>query len=86
MITTRPPLPPFTRESATQKVRMAEDGWNTRDPEISPKICEENTVGARRRSFASGPSFHATNKIFRVLYPRSIAIFQALHKYSGTCY
>ena len=34
-ITTRPPLPPFTRESATQKVRMAEDGWNTRDPRKS---------------------------------------------------
>jgi uncharacterized protein DUF1348 len=31
-ITARPPLPPFTRESAIQKVRMAEDGWNTRDP------------------------------------------------------
>ncbi|MEO8009790.1 MAG: nuclear transport factor 2 family protein [Betaproteobacteria bacterium] len=29
----RPPLPPFTRESATQKVRLAEDGWNSRDPE-----------------------------------------------------
>jgi uncharacterized protein len=29
---TRPPLPPFTLESATQKVRLAEDGWNTRDP------------------------------------------------------
>ena len=28
---TRPPLPPFTRESAIQKVRLAEDGWNTRD-------------------------------------------------------
>ena len=28
----RPPLPPFTRESAIQKVRLAEDGWNTRDP------------------------------------------------------
>ncbi len=27
----RPPLPPFTLESATQKVRMAEDGWNSRD-------------------------------------------------------
>lgn len=27
----RPPLPPFDRESATQKVRLAEDGWNTRD-------------------------------------------------------
>lgn len=30
---TRSPLPPFTVESATQKVRAAEDGWNTRDPE-----------------------------------------------------
>ncbi len=29
---TRPPLPPFTRETATQKVRAAEDGWNRRDP------------------------------------------------------
>jgi len=28
----RPPLPPFTPETATQKVRMAEDAWNTRDP------------------------------------------------------
>lgn len=28
----RPPLPPFTRETATQKVRAAEDGWNNRDP------------------------------------------------------
>ena len=28
----RPPLPPFTHESAIQKVRLAEDGWNTRDP------------------------------------------------------
>jgi len=29
---TRPPLPPFSRESAVLKVRAAEDGWNTRDP------------------------------------------------------
>lgn len=28
----RPPLPPFTMESAVQKVRLAEDGWNSRDP------------------------------------------------------
>ena len=28
----RPPLPPFTHETAAQKVRLAEDGWNTRDP------------------------------------------------------
>ncbi len=31
-MTTRPPLSPFTRESAIQKVRLAEDGWNSRDP------------------------------------------------------
>jgi uncharacterized protein len=30
--TTRPPLPPFTPETAEQKVRLAEDAWNTRDP------------------------------------------------------
>ena len=30
--TDRPPLPPFTLESATQKVRLAEDAWNSRDP------------------------------------------------------
>ena len=28
----RPPFPPFTRDSAAQKVRLAEDAWNTRDP------------------------------------------------------
>jgi len=31
-MTTRSPLPPFTRESAIQKVRLAEDSWNSRDP------------------------------------------------------
>jgi uncharacterized protein len=30
---TRPPLPPFNRETAVQKVRLAEDAWNSRDPE-----------------------------------------------------
>ena len=32
MTETRPPVPPFTRETAKQKVRMAEDAWNSRDP------------------------------------------------------
>lgn len=31
LLITRPPLPPFTRESAIQKVRLAEDSWNTRE-------------------------------------------------------
>ena len=29
----RPPMPPFTHETAVQKVRMAEDAWNSRDPQ-----------------------------------------------------
>jgi uncharacterized protein len=33
MTTQRPPLPPFTMETAIEKVRLAEDGWNSRDPE-----------------------------------------------------
>ena len=33
MTESRPPFPPFTLETATQKVRMAEDAWNTRDPQ-----------------------------------------------------
>jgi nuclear transport factor 2 (NTF2) superfamily protein len=31
-MTTRPPVPPFTLETAIQKVRLAEDSWNSRDP------------------------------------------------------
>jgi len=33
MTESRPPLPPFTLETAIQKVQSAEDAWNTRDPE-----------------------------------------------------
>ena len=35
---TKPPLPPFTAETAAQKARMAEDAWNTRDPDGN-KLC-----------------------------------------------
>jgi nuclear transport factor 2 (NTF2) superfamily protein len=40
---TRPPLPPFTIESATAKVRGAEDAWNTRDPEVCARVYAEDT-------------------------------------------
>ena len=39
----KPPLPPFTVESATQKVRMAEDAWNTRDPDRVVLVYTEDT-------------------------------------------
>ena len=45
----RPPLPPFTLESATQKVRMAEDAWNSRDPE---RVSLAYTVDSRWRNRA----------------------------------
>jgi uncharacterized protein len=47
--TTRPPLPPFTAESAVQKVRGAEDGWNSRDP---AKVALAYTVDSRWRNRA----------------------------------
>jgi hypothetical protein len=44
---TRPPLPPFTRVTAIQKVRLAEDSWNSRDPE---KVSLAYTVDSRWRN------------------------------------
>ena len=43
----RTPLPPFTRETAIQKVRLAEDAWNSRDPE---KVSLAYTVDSRWRN------------------------------------
>ena len=51
---TRPPLPPFTRETATQKVRMAEDGWNTRDPERVSLVYTIDSTWRNRAEFLSG--------------------------------
>lgn len=45
----RPPLPPFTLETATQKVRMAEDAWNGRDP---ARVAQAYSVDSRWRNRA----------------------------------
>ncbi len=50
----RPPLPPFTRETAAQKVRMAEDAWNTRDPERVSLAYTVDSVWRNRAEFFSG--------------------------------
>ncbi|MCE9600962.1 MAG: nuclear transport factor 2 family protein [Gemmatimonadetes bacterium] len=50
----RPPLPPFTRESATQKVRMAEDAWNSRDPQRVSLAYTADSVWRNRAEFLSG--------------------------------
>jgi len=50
----RPPLPPFTLESAQQKVRMAEDGWNSRDPQRVSLAYTEDSRWRNRAEFLSG--------------------------------
>ncbi|KRB04019.1 nuclear transport factor 2 family protein [Lysobacter sp. Root690] len=51
---TRPPLPPFTRESAIEKVRLAEDGWNSRDPERVGLAYSLDTRWRNRAEFVEG--------------------------------
>jgi hypothetical protein len=48
----KPPFPPFTRETAIQKVRMAEDGWNSRDP---VRVSLAYTVDSQWRNRAEFP-------------------------------
>ena len=50
----RPPLPPFTRETAIQKIRAAEDAWNTRDPERVSLAYTPDSVWRNRAEFLRG--------------------------------
>jgi uncharacterized protein len=51
---TKPPLPPFTLETAAQKVRMAEDAWNSRDPDRVVQVYTEDTRWRNRSEFPVG--------------------------------
>jgi uncharacterized protein (TIGR02246 family) len=53
-VTDRPPLPPFTAETAAQKVRAAEDAWNSRDPERVALAYTEDSVWRNRDLFLTG--------------------------------
>jgi nuclear transport factor 2 (NTF2) superfamily protein len=50
----RPPLPPFTRETAAQKVQAAENAWNTRDPERVTLAYTPDSVWRNRDEFFEG--------------------------------
>ena len=50
----RPPLPPFTLDTAIQKVRAAEDGWNSRDPERVSLVYTVDSVWRNRSEFVHG--------------------------------
>ena len=53
-MTTKPPLPPFTEETAVQKVRMAEDAWNSRDPDRVVLVYTDDTRWRNRAEFPVG--------------------------------
>jgi nuclear transport factor 2 (NTF2) superfamily protein len=50
----KPPLPPFTPETAAVKVRLAEDAWNTRDPDRVVQVYTDDTVWRNRAEFPMG--------------------------------
>ena len=50
----RPPLPPFTHDTAAQKARMAEDAWNSRDPERVALAYTEDSRWRNRAEFITG--------------------------------
>jgi nuclear transport factor 2 (NTF2) superfamily protein len=50
----RPPLPPFQQETAVQKVRLAEDAWNSRDPERVALAYSEDSRWRNRAEFIHG--------------------------------
>ena len=50
----RPPLPPFTEETARQKVQLAEDAWNSRDPERVALAYTPDTEWRNRADFVKG--------------------------------
>lgn len=54
MTETRPPRPPFTAETAAQKVRAAEDGWNSRDPARVALAYTPDSVWRNRSEFLTG--------------------------------
>ncbi len=53
-MTSRPPLPPFTAETAKQKARMAEDAWNSRDPRRVAGAYTADSRWRNRAEFFSG--------------------------------
>ncbi|KQN56297.1 hypothetical protein ASE99_09725 [Serratia sp. Leaf51] len=51
---TKPPLPPFSRESAIEKIRLAEDAWNSRDPVRVSQVYSADTRWRNRSEFVNG--------------------------------
>jgi uncharacterized protein len=54
MASIKAPTPPFTRETAIEKIRMAENAWNSKNPEIVKMAYSEDTIWRNRHIFVRG--------------------------------
>jgi nuclear transport factor 2 (NTF2) superfamily protein len=82
LMSNRPPLPPFNAETAAQKARMAEDAWNTRDPQRVALAYTEDSEWRNRAEFLRGRAEIAaflTRKWARELDYRLIKEVWAFH-------
>jgi hypothetical protein len=64
-VETKPPCPPFSYEEAVQKVRMAEDAWNSRDPDkvrLDTQYCLRQACGARGGGTKKSRNPHFTDR------------------------
>ena len=82
-MTDRPPLPPFTAETAAQKVQAAEDAWNTRDPQKVAMAYTENSVWRNRDTFVTGRAEIAAFLTQKWAAERDYALRKSLWSFEG---
>ncbi|MFT6773024.1 MAG: nuclear transport factor 2 (NTF2) superfamily protein [Paracoccaceae bacterium] len=78
----RPPFPPFTTETARQKVRMAEDGWNGRDPAKVALAYSEDSRWRNRSGFLQGRPAIITFLTEKWATEREYRLIKDLHAFS----
>ncbi|MGE0026938.1 MAG: DUF1348 family protein [Thermoleophilia bacterium] len=79
----RPPVPPFTRETAAQKVQAAEDAWNTRDPERVALAYSEDSRWRNRGDFVVGRAAIAALLTSKWQRERDYALRKSLWAFEG---
>ena len=81
----RPPLPPFTAETAIQKVRMAEDAWNCRDPERVALAYTVDSVWRNRSEFLQGRAEIITFLTRKWQTEQEYRLVKELHAFTSNC-
>ncbi|QIJ66150.1 nuclear transport factor 2 family protein [Streptomyces sp. JB150] len=82
-MTARPPLPPFTRETAARKVQAAEDAWNTRDPHRVALAYSEDSEWRNRDTFLTGRAAIVAFLTAKWARERDYALRKDLWAYDG---